>query len=349
MEAFYGYNQEQVDEVVQAAAWAIYKPGHAEELARLAVQDTGMGNYEDKVLKNRRKTLGTLRDLMGVRSVGVIRVDEATGITEIAKPVGVVAAVTPSTNPAATPANITMMALKGRNAVILSPSPKGFSVARRYVEYVHEELSKVGAPLDLVQVLPPPVNKALTMELMKQADFVTVTGSASNVRMGQTCGTPNACVGEGNVVGIVDSTADIRNAARRIATSKTFDYATSCSTDNAVVIEASVYEDVIEALRQEGGYLCNSDEKVRLLHALWDESGKRKSDTIARAPHVIAEKAGLTNPKALQARFFMVEETGVGPQYPFSGEKLAVVLAVYKVNDFDEAIALTKRILAYQG
>src|SRR5579875_3239491 len=166
MDVYGHYAQEQVDEVVQAAAWAIYKQGHAEALARLSVQDTGLGKYEDKVLKNRRKTLGTLRDLLGAKSVGIIHVDKEKGITEIAKPVGVVAAVVPSTNPAATPANITMMALKGRNAIIIAPSPKGARTTQLYLDYVHEELKKVGAPVDLVQSLPLPVNKALTTELI---------------------------------------------------------------------------------------------------------------------------------------------------------------------------------------
>jgi sulfoacetaldehyde dehydrogenase len=196
MGVFEHYDQERVNEVVQAVAWAIIKRENAEELARLAVEDTGLGKYEDKVNKNRRKSLGTLRDLLDptARSVGVIEVDEEKGITKIAKPVGVVAAVTPSTNPAATPANKTMMALKGRNAIIIAPSPKGASTCKLLLRYIHEELSKVGAPLDLVQALPR-VDKELAHELMRQADFVTVTGSANNVRAGQTSGTPNACGG----------------------------------------------------------------------------------------------------------------------------------------------------------
>src|SRR5215210_8501579 len=193
MDVFIDYDQEQVNEVVQAVAWAIIKQENAEELARLAVEDTGLGNFEDKVTKNQRKSLGTLRDLLdpSAKSVGVVEVDEEKGITKIAKPVGVVAAITPSTNPAATPANKTMMALKGRNAVIIAPSPKGASTCELLLRYVHEELDKVGVPLDLVQALPK-VDKELAYELMKQADFVTVTGSANNVRAGQTSGTPNA-------------------------------------------------------------------------------------------------------------------------------------------------------------
>ncbi len=347
---FEHYDQEQVDEVVQAVAWAIIKRENAEELARLAVEDTGLGKYEDKVDKNRRKSLGTLQDLLdpSARSVGVIEVDEEKGITKIAKPVGVVAAVTPSTNPAATPANKTMMALKGRNAIIIAPSPKGASTCKLLLRYIHEELSKVGAPLDLVQALPR-VDKELAHELMKQADFVTVTGSGNNVRAGQTSGTPNACVGAGNVVSVVDSTAEIEEAARKIRTSKTFDYGTSCSNDNSVVIEAPVYAEMVEALKREGGYFCDDEERALLEEALWPGGEKRSSETLCKAPSVIAEVAGLENPEAHETSFFMVEGKGVGEEDLFSGEKLSVVLTVYKAADFDEALDLTGRILDYVG
>jgi sulfoacetaldehyde dehydrogenase len=350
MDVFMDYDQEQVNEVVQAVAWAIIKQENAEELARLAVEDTGLGNYEDKVNKNQRKSLGTLRDLMdsSAKSVGVINVDEEKGITEIAKPVGVVAAVTPSTNPAATPANKTMLALKGRNAVIIAPSPKGVSTCELLLQYIQVELSKIGAPLDLVRMLPT-ADKEMTQELMKQADFVTVTGSANNVRAGQTSGTPNACVSAGNVVSVVDSTAKIEEAAHKIRISKTFDYGTSCSNDNSVVIEAPIYEEMVEALKEEGGYFCNDEERALLQEALWPEGGKRSGETLCKAPSVIADVAGLQDPKTREASFFMVEGKGVGEEEPFSDEKLAVVLAVYKVADFDEALDLTKRILDYKG
>ncbi|MDY0393631.1 aldehyde dehydrogenase family protein [Virgibacillus halophilus] len=292
--------------------------------------------------------MGTLHDLTGEKSVGVIRNDEASGITEIAKPVGVVGAVVPSTNPGATPANIAMMALKGRNAIIIAPSPKGLSTSNLLLTYIHEELEKLGAPLDLVQVLPAPVNKAKTIELMKQVDFLTVTGSRNNVRLGQTSGTPNICVSEGNVVSIVDASADIQSAARKIFLSKIFDNATSCSNDNSVVIEAAVYDEMMHALQKQGGYLCNQIEKEQLQDALW-MNGKRNPETVAKDPAVIAEAASLQNPQAEKASFFMVEETGVGEQYPFSGEKLAVVLTIYKAKDFNDAIQITKGILSYHG
>ncbi|TGE39180.1 aldehyde dehydrogenase family protein [Desulfosporosinus fructosivorans] len=351
MEEIKDYSQEQANRLVQAVAWAIYQKEHAEELASISIRDTGLGKYEDKVIKNRRKTFGTLRDLMDqeAKSVGIIRIDQAKGITEIAKPVGIVAAAVPSTNPGATPANVAMMALKGRNAVIIAPSPKGASTTDKLLEYIHAELTKIGAPVDLVQALPTPVSKESTGELMKQADLVTVTGSGNNVKLGQSCGTPNVCVSAGNVVSIVDSSADLQEAAHKIMLSKTFDNATSCSSDNAIVIEAAVYEAMIMALKKEGGYFCNAEEKVQMYKAMWDENGKRRGITTAKLAGEMVEAAGLTNQEAENATFFMVEETGVGKAFPFSGEKLSLVLAVYKVENFDQALAMTKRILNYVG
>lgn len=351
MQEISDYSQEKANAMVQAAAWAIYRRDRAEELAEMAAYDTGLGKIADKITKNQRKTFGTLRDLLDpqAKSVGVVRVDDAKGITEIAKPVGVVGAVCPSTNPGATPANIAMMALKGRNAVIFAPSPKGAKTCARLLGYIRDELAKVGAPLNLVQMLPMPVTKELTYELMKQVDLVTVTGSANNVKAGQTCGKSNVCVGEGNVVSVIDATADLAQAARLIKASKTFDYATSCSSENALVIEEAVYDQAIDELKKQGGYLCTPAEKLLLQNAMWGEDGKRKGATTAKAPEAIARAAGFENSEALQAEFFMVTETGVGREYPFSGEKLAVVLTVYKVKDFEEALTLTKKVLSYQG
>src|SRR6185436_8596060 len=201
---FERYNQAQVDEVVVAAGWAIVKPENNRRLAELAVRDTGLGNVADKIAKNERKTLGLLRDLKGAKSVGVIAEYPDLGIVEIARPAGVVAAITPSTNPGATPANKIINALKGRNAVILAPSPKGWSTAALLLDFVHAELDKVGAPRDLVQALPSPVTKDATHELMRQADLIVATGSQANVRAAYSSGTPAVGVGLGNVAVIID-------------------------------------------------------------------------------------------------------------------------------------------------
>ena len=156
MDAFAGADQARVDEVVTAVAWALYKPENARRLAELAVEDTGIGNVEDKVIKNQRKTFGALRDLMRARTVGIIENDNGTGMIKYGKPVGVVAAITPSTNPAATPVNKSMMALKGANAIVIAPSPAGWSSTNETVLLMRAALERVGAPEDLVQILPHP-------------------------------------------------------------------------------------------------------------------------------------------------------------------------------------------------
>ncbi|MFP6772013.1 MAG: aldehyde dehydrogenase family protein, partial [Alphaproteobacteria bacterium] len=177
MARFAGADQARVDEAVTALAWAIHEPGRARELAEMAVADTGLGTVDSKIIKNQRKTFGALRDLMRVRTVGVIDDNPETGLVKYAKPVGVVGAVAPSTNPAATPVNKAMFALKGRNAVIIAPSPAGYGTTAKTVGYMRAELEKIGLPADLVQVLPAPVDKALTQELMNQVDLIVVTGS----------------------------------------------------------------------------------------------------------------------------------------------------------------------------
>jgi sulfoacetaldehyde dehydrogenase len=344
---FEQYTQREVDDVVDALAWAIVEPTRARELAELAVRDTGLGNVDDKFVKNRRKTMGTLRDLQEARSVGVIAEFPGLGLTEYAKPMGVVAAVCPSTNPAATPANKTLMALKGRNAIILSPSPKGASTCRLLVRHMHEQLDKVGAPRDLVQFIDTP-NKALTYELMRQADFVVVTGSQKNVKAAYSSGTPAIGVGVGNAPVIIDGDADLDDAARKIVASKTFDHATSCSSENSVHISEEVYEQALRALEDAGGYLLDSAEKARLQQVMWPD-GKLSSQVMAQAPEKIAALAGLTDAKARTARFFMVEEDAFGPGHPFSGEKLSLVLTVYRWSDFGRALERIQAILDFQG
>jgi sulfoacetaldehyde dehydrogenase len=346
--AYERFDQVQVDEVVTAAAWAILEPGRCRALAETAVRDTGLGDVEDKFRKNRRKTLGLLRDLRAARSVGVIAEYPQQGLIEIARPVGVVAALVPSTNPAATPINNILNALKGRNAIILSPSPKGYSTCTQLLSFVHAELDRVGAPRDLVQQLSAPVTKALTEELMRQADLVVATGSQSNVRAAYRSGTPAIGVGVGNVPVIVDASADLTDAAAKIATSKCFDHATSCSSENSLVVLDAVYGQTIAALGREDGVLLDAGEKQQLQSAMWAD-GHLSARIVAKSAPEIARVAGLTRPALARARFLLVEESGIGRDHPFSGEKLSPVLTLYRARDFDEAVETTRRLLWNQG
>ena len=347
MASFAEADQARVDEAVTALAWSLYNPGHARELADLAVKDTQLGNVPDKIIKKQRKTFGTLRDLLRVKSVGIIEEDKKLGIVKYAKPIGLVCAITPSTNPGATPVNKAMMAIKGRNAIIIAASPAGLRTTARTVEFMRAELKKIGLPEDLVQILPPPASKDMTQALMQAADLVVATGSQDNVRRAYSSGTPAIGVGTGNVPVIVDETADLDDAAKKICASKIFDNATSCSSENSVVLVDAVYDKAIAALERAGGYMASPTEKAKIQAALWPD-GKLSRTLIARDADVFARGCGLSD--TVQSRkFFMVEETGVGRGFPFSSEKLSLVLTVYRAKDFDAAIVRANEILAQQG
>ena len=345
--AFANVSQERADDAVRALAWSIYKPEHARELAELAVADTGLGNVPDKIVKKQRKTFGTLRDLLRVKSVGIIEEDHALGLVKYAKPIGIVAAATPSTNPGATPVNKAMMALKGRNAIVIAPSPLGYRTTKRAVDLMRAELEAVGLPADLVQILPSPVTKELTEALMQAVELVVVTGSQDNVRRASMSGTPAIGVGVGNVPVIIDETADLADAAAKICASKTFDNATSCSSENAVVIVDAVYDEAIAALQKAGGYLCSTEQTQKVQKALW-VGGKLNRNLIARDAAILATAFELPA-EAASSKFFMVEETGVGKASPLSGEKLSLVLTVYRAKDFAAAKARVAEILDFQG
>jgi len=349
------WSQEQVDLAVAAAGWAIVEPSRNRELAELAVADTGIGNVEDKVRKNHRKTLGLLRDLKGARSVGVISEDTASGIVEIARPVGVVCAITPSTNPGATPANKIINALKGRNAVIVAPSPKGWTTCERLIGFIHAQLERIGMPAsvarDLVQLLPAPVSKQSTAELMRLCDLVVATGSQANVRAAYASGTPAFGVGAGNVAGIIDETADVERAADHVLLSKTFDHATSCSSENSLVIVDAVYDRTLAALARRGAVLLTPAQKDTLQSLMWPD-GKLSPAVIGQSAQAIAQRAGWSDIAATAPRILMVEERhedGIGHEHPFSGEKLSPVLTLYRAADFDSAAQIVERIYAYEG
>jgi sulfoacetaldehyde dehydrogenase len=346
MAQFADADQARTDEAVTALAWSLYKPDHAKSLAERAVADIGLGNVESKITKNTRKTFGTLRDLMRVRTVGIIEEDPARGLVKWAKPVGVVAAITPSTNPSATPVNKAMMAVKGRNAVIIAPSPAASGISGATVDLMRAELAKIGLPEDLVQILPAPVNRALTTALMKAVDLVVCTGSQNNVRGAYSSGTPAIGVGAGNVPVIIDESADLDAAAEMIRDSKIFDNATSCSSENSVVIPEAIYEDAIAALERAGAWRATA-HKDKIQAALWPD-GKLSRTLIAKDADVFAEGAGLPE-AAKSAKFFLVEDDGIGPDHPFSGEKLSLVLTVYKARDWGDAKRLVRDVLNHQG
>jgi sulfoacetaldehyde dehydrogenase len=343
------YSQEKVDELILAVAWEVIKPENNQYLSELAVRTTGLGNVEDKKKKNKRKTIGLLRDLKDIKSVGVINRDFEKGIIEIARPVGLVGAIIPSTNPIATPLNKVINALKCRNSIILAPSPKGASVCAKVVDLIHLGLKRVHAPTNLVQSLPAPVNFKHTTELMQLVDLVVATGAQDNIKKAIQTGTPTIGVGVGNVPSIIDSSADLKITAHKIKISKTFDNSTSCSSENSLVIIDSVYDKLIEALENEGGALLSPEEKKILGNKMWNENHILNRKIIAKEASEIAISVGLDKIKFSNSKFLMVEENGIGEDYPFSKEKLSPVLAVYRARDFNHAVKLTKKILQNQG
>ncbi|MCB1550105.1 MAG: aldehyde dehydrogenase family protein [Hyphomicrobiaceae bacterium] len=347
MAAFANVGQARIDEAVTALAWSIYEPGRARRLAEIAAETTGLGNVESKVIKNTRKTFGTLRDLLRAKSTGIIEEIPEKGLVKYAKPVGVVAAITPSTNPSATPVNKAMMAVKGGNAIIIAPPPTAWKATNATVEAMRAELTRIGAPADLVQILPAPVTRDMTNRVMALSDLVVCTGSQVNVKQAYSSGKPALGVGLGNAPVIIDATADLDDAAHKIMLSKTFDNATSCSSENAVVIVDAVYDAAIAALERQGGYFATPEERQRIIERLW-QGGKLNRAVIAQGPEKLVEVFDLSE-KAKGMRFVMAAETGAGKDFPLSGEKLSLVLTIYRAKDFADAKRIITDILEYQG
>jgi len=341
-------DQGTLDRAALGVGWALMEPARNERLSRQAVRATGLGRVDHKILKNHRKTLGLLRDIAGVPTRGVMRDDPARGLTEIARPLGVIGAVVPSTNPAATPANNAINALKCGNAIVLAPSPAGAPVCAALVEAIHAQFDRAGIDPDLVQMLPAPPSKAKTQRLMSSVDLVVVTGSQDNVRRAYTSGTPAIGVGAGNATVIVDETADLRAAARLIAASKTFDNSTSCSSENQLIVVDAVREPFLAELHAAGGRVLD-EAGVRTLKAALFRDGALDRELIARDIDVFLRVAGLEVSEPAAAAFVVMPAQGVGPAFPESGEKLSLAVSLYGATDFAAARDLAARLLEHQG
>lgn len=341
------YSQDKIDDMVRALAWAIFRDDHARTLAEMSVEDTGLGNVTDKIAKNKRKTYGTLCDLLAAKTVGVVKNDPERGLTTYFKPVGIVGTLTPSTNPAATPANQALMAVKGGNALLVCPSPSGLRTAKELKNYFDEALSSIGAPVDIFQVVEGPISFEKATYLSQSVDLILVTGDQANVRRGYSSGTPCIGVGKGNVPVIIDNTAALDDAAKKILLSKTFDNATSCSSENSVIIHDEVYDSFIEAMQAAGGYLASVEEVARI-EAILFENGKLNRLVIGKGIEQLDELFGMEG-KLAGKSFIIAPQEKIGPAAPLSGEKLSLVLAVYRARDFDQAMDMTHAILDYQG
>ena len=340
------YTQEQVDELIRAMVWCVARPGVAEEIAQFTVDETQLGNYDGKYLKIQRKTRATLMDIIHDKSVGILEEDKERAIVKIAKPMGVIGALSPSTNPEATPVIKAIHAIKGRNSIIVAPHPRAKLTNKKICDLMRSAIEACGAPADLVQGIEIP-SLDLTNELMAQCDRVLATGGGAMVTAAYSSGTPALGVGVGNAVITVDETADLDDAAEKIRISKTLDFAASCSSDNSVILINEIYENMMSKLKEKGGYLVNDEEKEKLKYTLWDDEGHINTAMVAQPAEKIASMADIKIPEGTQ--FYIVPESGWGKEHPFSGEKMSVIMALYRADNIDHAIELTNNIQAYQG
>ena len=285
-------------------------------------------------------------DIIDDKSVGILEEDPERNIVKIAKPMGVIGALAPSTNPEATPVIKAIHAVKGRNSIIVAPHPRAKLTNKKICDLMRDAIEKMGAPADLVIAIEIP-SLETTNELMQQCDRVLATGGGAMVTAAYSSGTPALGVGVGNAVVTVDGTADLDDAATKIHMSKTLDLAASCSSDNSVILVDSIYEPMLERLKAKGGYLCNAEEKEKLRNTIWDDEGHLNTAIVAQPAQKIASMAGLDVPETTE--FYIVIEEGWGKDFPFSGEKLSVVMALYRASDIDHAIELTNNIQSYQG
>ncbi len=344
------YTQEQIDEVCLAIGWEVYKDDNIAKLAELAVEETGFGNVPSKITKHKRKIGGVLFDIQGVKSVGLMERNTETGISKYAKPVGIVCAILPATNPTATCGGKAISILKGRNAVIFKASSRALKATELAINMMREGLKKVGAPEDLIQILEDPSRDAIS-ELMQKSDSIVATGSGQVVRAAYSSGTPSYGVGQGNAIAIVAEDADLADAAQKIHGSKTFDNATSCSSENAIIVMEEIYDAFMKELFAKNACLVEGDDREKLKNTIWQPNAKGKlalnQDIIAKAAPYIAEKAEISVPE--NAEILLVE--GVLPVYSdkFYDEKICPVLTVYKAKNFEEAYALLVELTSKVG
>jgi len=339
------YDQQTVDRLCRAIAWATANEQTFGRLTRMSVDESGMGSA-DGVPARRWKILGILRDALRTKSVGVIEELPEKGIVKYAKPVGVIAGLLPVTNPLVTMVNMAINAVKCRDAVIFSPHPLSQNTALEITRVLRAALKKQHAPEDLILCLPKP-SIPLAQELMSICDLTIATGGAAMVKSAYSSGKPAYGVGAGNATVVIDETADVADAARNTRISKTQNHGSGCSCDGNLLVQSSVYDRFLDALQTEGGYLATDVEKRKLESVMWDEHGRRTMDTIARPASSIAAKAGFELPA--NRSFIIVREDKIGKSHRFSSEKLSPVLAIFKYDTFEQLLDMVKQIFEVGG
>lgn len=340
------YDQERVDHLCRAVGWAITNLKTWAPLCYEVVEETGLGDPISKINK-RNKVRGMLRDALRGKSVGIIEEVPEKGLVKYAKPVGVIASLVPTTNPTSTPAGQAMYAIKARDAVIFSPHPRAKKSTAKCVQIMREALVREGAPADILQVIEEP-NLAKTDELMRRADLIIATGGRPMVKAAYSSGTPAFGSGAGNSTMIIDETADVKDAAKNTRISKTSDFGSGCSCDGNLVIHASIFDAMVEALKEEGAYVANEEEKELIKRVMWDENGHRLPETVAISPQKLAEKAGFSI--GSEYKFIAVMGDGIGKEHFFSSEKLTTLLALFKYDgEFENALDMMRAIYEVGG
>ncbi|AIE58986.1 acetaldehyde dehydrogenase (acetylating) [Bacillus methanolicus] len=338
-------SQSEIDQIVESMANA--GRDEAERLATMAVEETGFGKVADKVVKNLFAANDVYNAIKDMKTVGIINRDEQNRVWEIAQPVGIVAGIVPSTNPTSTAIFKSLIAVKGRNAIIFSPHPSAAKCTAEAVKIMQEAAERAGAPKGLISCITQPTLPA-TNELMKHkfTKVILATGGSAMVLAAYSSGKPAYGVGPGNVPSYIHESADLEKAARLIVESKNFDYGTICASEQALVVDQSIKEKFIFELKKQGAYFLDENEKQKVVSVIM-VNGRLNANQVGRSPQKIGEIAGIEVPS--DAKVLVAEETNVGKEYPVSIEKLSPVLAFYTVKDKEEASGLCGQILAFGG
>jgi len=342
---FADFSQEEVDRVVKAMVDAAL--ANAEWLARMAVDETKFGVYEDKVTKNRFAAEGVYNYIKDMKTVGVIKEDKERRVIEIAAPVGVVMGIIPSTNPTSTTIYKSIISLKSRNAIVFSPHPSASRCIYAAAQILHKAAVEAGAPAGIIGCLSKNT-MAATNELMKHDDIAVIlaTGGSAMVKAAYSSGKPAYGVGPGNVPCFIERTADIPYAVSCIMASKTFDNGTICASEQAIVVEECIKDKVVAELKAKGGYFMTPEETAKVAKFLLTAKGMNAA-LVGKNAGFIAEKVGLTIPEG--TKVLIGEQAGVGKDYPLSREKLTAVLAFYCEKDWHAACERCIQLLEYEG
>lgn len=346
---FATYTQEQVDAIFYAGAKAANE--QRIPLAKMAVEETGMGLVEDKVIKNHFASEFVYNKYKDAKTVGLISEDEANGFAQYAEPIGVVAAVVPTTNPTSTAIFKTLMALKTRNAIFLAPHPRARKATIAAAKVVMDAAVAAGAPeglLGWIDGADEGVNPvALTGTLMAESDIILATGGPGMVKAAYSSGTPAIGVGAGNVSVLVDETADPKAVAAGVVHSKSFDYGVICASEQAVVVHDSIYDEVKAEFTKVGAYILNKTELKKVRNIILNENGALNAAVVGQSPQVIAELAGIKVPEWTRIIIGEVEDPSLAE--PFAHEKLSIILAMYKYSSFEEGVEMAHEMIMHGG